>query len=106
MILVEEVIKKQGIIQETMVFLWIKVDVRLEWLVAIIIEKTTTGNWCEWVEGIEYMTSSIKPIIEREKELQLAQKLLGMRIRIQSGREKPIDRLMKNILLLDVSSWK
>ena len=48
------------------------------------------------------LTYSIKPLIEREKELQLAQKLLGMRIRIQSGREKPIDRLMKNILLLDV----
>lgn len=28
--------------------------------------------------------------------------LIGMRIRIQAGREKPVDRLLKNILLTDV----
>lgn len=40
--------------------------------------------------------------MQMEKEFHLTQKLMGMRIRIQSGREKPIDRMMKNILLLDV----
>ena len=42
-------------------------------------------------------------MIAREKQLKLTQKLMGMRIRIQGGRERPIDRLMKNILLLDVN---
>ena len=40
--------------------------------------------------------------MQKEKEFHLTQKLIGMRIRIQSGREKPIDRMLKNILLLDV----
>ncbi len=31
--------------------------------------------------------------------------LIGMRIRIQAGREKPVDRLLKNILLTDVVAW-
>ena len=40
--------------------------------------------------------------MQKEKEFHLTQVLIGMRIRIQSGREKPIDRILKNILLLDV----
>lgn len=40
--------------------------------------------------------------MRKEKEFHLTQKLIGMRIRIKSGREKPIDRMLKNILLLDV----
>ena len=40
--------------------------------------------------------------MQNEKEFHLTQVLIGMRIRIQSGREKPIDRILKNILLLDV----
>ena len=40
--------------------------------------------------------------MQKEKEFHLTQQLIGMRIRIQAGREKPIDRILKNILLLDV----
>ena len=40
--------------------------------------------------------------MQKEKEFHLTQVLVGMRIRIQSGREKPIHRILKNILLLDV----
>ena len=40
--------------------------------------------------------------MQKEKEFHLTQVLIGMRIRIQSGREKPNDRILKNILLLDV----
>lgn len=40
--------------------------------------------------------------MEKAQEMQLAQKLIGMRIRIKEGRERPVDRILKNILLLDV----
>ena len=40
--------------------------------------------------------------MQKAQEMQLAQKLIGMRIRIKEGRERPVDRILKNILLLDV----
>ena len=40
---------------------------------------------------------------QRAQDLQLTQKLIGMRLRISGNREKPIDRILKNILLLNVS---
>lgn len=40
--------------------------------------------------------------MQKEKAFHLTQTLIGMRIRIQAGREKPVDRLLKNILLTDV----
>ena len=46
--------------------------------------------------------TSLEQDMQKEKEFHLTQVLIGMRIRIQSGREKPIDRILKNILLLDV----
>ena len=46
------------------------------------------------------VTSRTQSLIDHSHELHLSQVLMGMRIRIRDGREKPIDRLMKNILLL------
>ena len=48
------------------------------------------------------VTSRTQSLIDHSHELHLSQVLMGMRILIRDGREKPIDRLMKNILLLDV----
>lgn len=48
------------------------------------------------------VTNRTQSLIDHSHELHLSQILMGMRIRIRDGREKPIDRLMKNILLLDV----
>ena len=50
------------------------------------------------------VTDRTQSLIDHSHELHLSQILMGMRIRIRDGREKPIDRLMKNILLLDVHS--